>query len=118
MTDSATREPVVEVSGLTVRLAGSPVAVVEDVSFTIPTGAVLGLVGESGSGKSTVGLALLAYARAGLEIAGGTVRIGDTEMLSLSASALRHVRGRLVGNGVVHRQRIRPTLCDYAHDVT
>ena len=110
-------QSVVEVSGLTVRLAGSPVSVVKDVSFSIPAGSVMGLVGESGSGKSTVALALLAYARAGLEISGGTVRIGDTDVLALGASALRHARGRLVSyvpqdpaSGLNPAHRVGPQL--------
>ena len=68
----------------------------KDVSFTIAQASVMGLVGESGCGKSTVALALLAYSRPGLRITAGSVRIGTTEVLSLSESDLQHVRGRLV----------------------
>jgi peptide/nickel transport system ATP-binding protein len=107
----------VEVKELGVNLAGSSVRVVEDISFSIPAGTVMGLVGESGSGKSTVGLALLAYSRPGLEIAGGSVRIGDTEMLSLGQSALRHARGRIVSyvpqdpaSGLNPAHRVGPQL--------
>lgn len=88
--------PAVEVTDLTVSFAGAPVAVVKDVSFTIPQAGVMGLVGESGCGKSTVALALLAYARRGLRITSGSVRIGSTEMLALRGAELREVRGRLV----------------------
>ncbi|MGO1524350.1 MAG: ABC transporter ATP-binding protein [Nesterenkonia sp.] len=38
---------------------GKPVRVVEDVSFAVPKGEILGLVGESGSGKSTIAKAVL-----------------------------------------------------------
>ena len=57
------------------------VAVVPDASFEIAPGEVLGVVGESGSGKTTVGLALLGHARRGLRIAGGTVMLGDRDIL-------------------------------------
>ena len=59
-------------------------------------GEVLGLVGESGSGKTTVGLALLGHTRRGAEIAGGSIRVGDVDILALSSAGRRSVRGRLV----------------------
>ena len=60
------------VRDLSVRLEGSNGAdVVEQVSFDVDGGEVLGLVGESGSGKTTVALALLGHARRGLKIVFG-----------------------------------------------
>src|SRR5439155_673990 len=47
--------------------SGEPI--VEDVSFQLEPGKVLGLVGESGSGKTTTALALLGYTRPGVRIA-------------------------------------------------
>src|SRR4051812_11999777 len=85
-----------EVSGLTVVMSRSEIPVVQDVSFSIPAGRIMGLVGESGSGKSTAGLALLNYARRGLKIAGGTVRLGATSVLDLEGAALRRARGSLL----------------------
>ena len=49
----------VEVRGLRIELDDTQVVVVDDVSFDIGTGEVVGLVGESGSGKTTIGNALL-----------------------------------------------------------
>lgn len=68
--------------------------VVEDVSFEIMPGEVLGLVGESGSGKTTVALALLGHARRGIRIAGGSVRLGHVDVLTLTSEELTRVRGR------------------------
>ena len=63
---------------------GAQTAIVKDVSFRIEPGEVLALIGESGSGKTTIGLALMGYARRGCRIAGGTVRIGDTDVLGMN----------------------------------
>jgi peptide/nickel transport system ATP-binding protein len=70
--------------------------VVEDVSFHVGPGEVLGLVGESGSGKTTTALALLGYARPGVHIAAGTIEVAGTRLSGLSETAVRRYRGRLV----------------------
>ena len=75
---------------------GAETTIVKDVSFTIQPGEVLALIGESGSGKTTIGLALMGYARRGCRIAGGSVRIGDTDVLGLSEAERRQLRGRRV----------------------
>jgi len=85
------------VKGLRITMAGEPDAdVVDDVSFEVRTGEVLGLVGESGSGKTTVALSLLGYARRGLDIRGGSVVLDGVDVLSLSSSELRRLRGERV----------------------
>jgi peptide/nickel transport system ATP-binding protein len=71
-------------------------AIVKDVSFRIEPGEVLALIGESGSGKTTIALSLLGYARRGCRIAGGTIRIGETDVLSLGEAERRELRGRRV----------------------
>jgi peptide/nickel transport system ATP-binding protein len=81
----------VEVDRLRVTLDdGSPI--VDDASFALEPGEVLGVVGESGSGKSTLALALLGFARRGARIAGGSVRIDGTDILTFSPRRLREVR--------------------------
>ena len=73
---------------------GTPV--ISEVSFEIARGEIFGVVGESGSGKTTVGLALLGHARRGLRIAGGSVLLGDRDILALGEEQLRRLRGSLV----------------------
>ena len=70
--------------------------VVDQVSFTVQPGHVLGLVGESGSGKTTVALALLGLVKRGLAIGGGRVLIDGQDILALSEHELQKVRGKTV----------------------
>src|SRR6266568_711901 len=88
--------PAVAVAGLDIAVAATGTPVVSDVAFTIARGEILGVVGESGSGKTTVGLALLGHARRGLRIAGGSVLLGDRDILTLDEEQLRRLRGTLV----------------------
>ena len=76
----------VAVQDLQVVVDSTGTPVISEVSFEISRGEIFGVVGESGSGKTTVGLALLGHARRGLRIAGGTVLLGDRDILALAAS--------------------------------
>jgi peptide/nickel transport system ATP-binding protein len=94
-----TAEPAVSavaVQDLQVVIDSTGTPVISEVSFEISRGEIFGVVGESGSGKTTVGLALLGHARRGLRIAGGTVLLGDRDILALDEEQLRRLRGALV----------------------
>ncbi|MBB64227.1 MAG: peptide ABC transporter ATP-binding protein [Waddliaceae bacterium] len=64
------------------------VKAVDDVSFSLKAGEVLGLVGESGSGKSTVGRAALRL----IEPTAGEVYFEGKDLLAASKDELRHLR--------------------------
>src|SRR6185295_1456699 len=68
-----------------------PVRAVDDVSFEIRKGEVLGLVGESGSGKSTIGRSVLKL----IDPTAGEVKFEGTDLVPLSARAMRPYRRRL-----------------------
>jgi peptide/nickel transport system ATP-binding protein len=86
----------VAVQDLQVAIESTGTPVISEVSFEIARGEIFGVVGESGSGKTTVGLAMLGHARRGLRIAGGTVLLGDSDILTLDDEELRRLRGSLV----------------------
>jgi peptide/nickel transport system ATP-binding protein len=91
----ARHDPLLSVTGLTVQVDGhgwvSPA--VDDVSFTIGTGEVMGLVGESGSGKSLTALAILGLVQPPVSIARGSITFDGHELVGQSESALREIRG-------------------------
>ncbi len=89
-------EAAVLVDDLRVELVRTGDDVVDEISFEIAPGEVLGLVGESGSGKTTVGLALLGHTRRGVRIARGSIRIAGRDALALSGSKLRALRGGVI----------------------
>ncbi|MGE3448427.1 MAG: dipeptide/oligopeptide/nickel ABC transporter permease/ATP-binding protein [Microbacteriaceae bacterium] len=88
--------PALDVQGLTIEFATDqgPARVVEDVSFSVAAGEVLGLVGESGSGKTVTGLSIMRLLPSPPgQIVAGSVRFQGTELLSADARALQRVRG-------------------------
>ncbi len=88
----------IQVKDLRVNACGDhgEVEIVKGVSFNLERGEVLALIGESGSGKTTIALSLLGYARRGCRIAGGQVRVGDDDLLTLDEPALQKLRGNRV----------------------
>lgn len=84
---------------LGVRLVGDgrkAVQIVEDVSFSLARGKVLGLVGESGAGKSMIGLSLLGLLPAAARVDGTATLADGTELLGATPQQLRAVRGHAV----------------------
>jgi peptide/nickel transport system ATP-binding protein len=92
MTDGA--DVLLDARALRVCIADSDVDIVGGVDLVVAKGSVFGLVGESGSGKSTLARALLGHVRRGLRISSGSVLLKGTDILTLSPTELRRVRGR------------------------
>jgi peptide/nickel transport system ATP-binding protein len=88
--------PALQVEHLRVEVESERVDIVDEVSFHVDAGEVLGLVGESGSGKTTVGLAVLGHTRRGARIAGGEIRIEGRSVLALGPLQRQALRGKLV----------------------
>ena len=65
----------------------------DDVSFDIAPGEVLGVVGESGAGKSLTGAAIIGLLEPPGRIAGGEILFEGVDLLKLDPGALRDLRG-------------------------
>ncbi|WP_108482376.1 ABC transporter ATP-binding protein [Oceaniglobus ichthyenteri] len=87
-----------EVRGLTTRFEtrGGAVTAVNDVSFAVEKGRILGLVGESGSGKSVTGFSILGLIDAPGEVCAGQVLVDGKDMRELSDEDMRKMRGNRV----------------------
>ena len=70
---------------------------VDDVSFDIAPGEVLGVVGESGAGKSLTGAAIIGLLEPPLRIAGGRISLGGRRIDNLPYEAMRRIRGKEIG---------------------
>ncbi len=91
--------PLLEVRNLRVEFPtrrGSLVAV-DDLSFEIAPGEVLGVVGESGAGKSLTGMAIIGLLEPPGRITAGEIRLEGERIDSLSAEAMRRIRGKRIG---------------------
>ncbi len=84
-----------EVAGLKTyfpaRRSGQVVRAVDDVSFAVPAGRIVGLVGESGSGKTTIGRSILRL----IEPTSGQVRFDGVDLLTLKPRAMKAYRRQL-----------------------
>ena len=72
---------------------GTTVKAVDDVSFYIDEGELLGLVGESGSGKSITALSILRLISSPGRIAGGSIKFKDEELTTATLDRMREIRG-------------------------
>jgi peptide/nickel transport system ATP-binding protein len=69
----------------------------DDISFDIAPGEILGVVGESGAGKSLTGAAIIGLLEPPGRIAGGEIVLEGERIDKLNESQMRAVRGRRIG---------------------
>jgi peptide/nickel transport system ATP-binding protein len=92
-------EPLLRVENLRVELPsrrGLRTAI-DDISFAIAPGEVLGVVGESGAGKSLTGAAIIGLLEPPLRVAGGRISLAGRRIDNLPYEAMRRIRGREIG---------------------
>ena len=85
-----------EARNLTVSAAldSESVPVINDLSFTLAPGRVLGLVGESGAGKSMVGRTVAQLLPPGFGVTSGHLEFAGTDLVSMDAEERRALLGR------------------------
>ncbi|MCC2592276.1 ABC transporter ATP-binding protein [Tessaracoccus sp. OS52] len=90
----ANAEPALEVNNVIIeyhRAGKKPFRAVDDVSFDVRRGEIVGLVGESGSGKSTIGRAVLGL----IPTHGGSVRVLGEDALASKGNGAMALRRRI-----------------------
>src|SRR6478735_4654487 len=70
---------------------------IDDVSFEIAPGEILGVVGESGAGKSLTGAAIIGLLEPPGRIAAGQIVLEGQRIDNLPNAQMRHIRGRKIG---------------------
>jgi len=68
---------------------------VDDLSFGVDAGEIMGIAGESGSGKTITALSLFGLLPPGARVT-GSIRLDGTDLTALSGKQLRDVRGRQI----------------------
>ncbi|HZZ91648.1 MAG TPA: ABC transporter ATP-binding protein [Usitatibacter sp.] len=91
--------PLLEVRNLRVEFPTrrGTLTALDDVSFEIAPGEVLGVVGESGAGKSMTGNAIIGLLEPPGRIAGGEILLEGRRIDNLAPEAMRKLRGRRIG---------------------
>ncbi len=92
-------EPLLDVRHLRVEFPTrrGTLTALDDVSFSIAPGEVLGVVGESGAGKSLTGAAIIGLLDPPGRIASGEIWFDGKRIDNLPYEAMRKVRGRAIG---------------------
>jgi peptide/nickel transport system ATP-binding protein len=90
--------PLLEVEALRMHFftKAGVVKAVDDVSFRVERGRILGLVGESGSGKSMTGYSIMGLVDAPGRIVGGRILLDGVDLATLDEPAWRRLRGNRV----------------------
>ena len=91
--------PLLEVRNLSVEFPTrhGRLLAIDDISFDIRPGEVLGVVGESGAGKSLTGASIIGLLEPPGRIAGGQILLNGERIDNLPYDRMRAIRGRQIG---------------------
>jgi len=89
-------EKLLEVKNLSIgiRRGGDLLSSVEDVSFDIYPGEILGIVGESGSGKTLTALSILSLLSENKKITSGSILYNGMDLTALPEKKMEAIRGK------------------------
>lgn len=99
MTDPENKMSLLEVKNLVVEFPNrrGTLRALDDISFSIAPGEILGVVGESGAGKSLTGASIIGLLEPPGRVASGQIMLEGQRIDNLSQDQMRHVRGRRIG---------------------
>ena len=99
MTKIAHPQPLLQVKNLVIEFPNrhGTLRAIDDISFDIAPGEILGVVGESGAGKSLTGAAIIGLLEPPGRIASGQIMLEGQRIDQLNHEQMRHVRGKQIG---------------------
>jgi peptide/nickel transport system ATP-binding protein len=80
--------------GVSARLGGETVAVIQDLSFALEPGRILGIVGESGAGKSMIARAIAQLLPSGFAVTAGELSFAGADLVGMPSEQRRAKLGR------------------------
>ncbi len=90
-------QELLRVKGLSIALRENQgTFILDDVSITVPEGAIIGVVGGSGSGKTTLGLAMLGLVPLAMQVRKGEILFQGRDIFGFNSEELRSFRGARV----------------------
>jgi peptide/nickel transport system ATP-binding protein len=97
--ETRSSEPLLEVKNLSIVFdtRRGPLTAVDEISFSLAPGEILGVVGESGAGKSLTGTAIIGLLERPGRIAGGEIRFEGQRIDNLPREQMRRIRGKKIG---------------------
>ena len=95
MSAPVSARPVLSVRDVTIALpqGADREHAVENISFDVNAGEILCLLGESGSGKSVISFSVMGLLPDNVRVASGEIWLGDVNLLALTPTQLREIRG-------------------------
>jgi len=92
-------ERLLDVRNLSIEIQtrSGPATIVDGIDIHVDKGETIGIVGESGCGKSLTMLSLLKLLPNKIRVSSGTANFENRDLLTLSKSELRHIRGGQIG---------------------